>query len=141
MIAELEKLRFFRSLSLQQLDILSDRASVMEYEPGEIILDEHTTEKFVGYAVKGVGVLSITTRDGVVHAIETFANAPVGVVYLDGFNQPGVLAAKTRVKVIGWSLEDVEDLGEKHPSLALAFHKGLNFYLVQYIRRIVGTLL
>lgn len=140
MLAELEKLRFFRDTPVDQLRILESKARIREYNAGDNILEIEPEEKFIGYIVEGVGTYSIADRDGVLHSVDTYSNAPVGMMFLDKFDIPGDLKAKTKVKVITWSMEDLDMFAQKHPRLALDFYKGMSFYLVQSLKRVISML-
>jgi len=60
-------------------------------------------------------------------------------MYLDGFNQAGELVAETNVRIIAWTLDDLEYIEQDQPALELAFDKGINFYLIQNWRRLFNN--
>ncbi|MGL1862658.1 MAG: hypothetical protein OCC46_09065 [Pseudodesulfovibrio sp.] len=137
LIAELENLRFFRNLSYAQLEMLSENAKVIEYHAEDIIFNEDCPEKYIGYMVSGEGRFSATGEVGGPPNIKTFKHAPIGSIFLDGFSATWTLRAETEVRVIAWSLDYLAKLEEKYPALALAFYKGVNFYLIQNMRRLI----
>jgi len=42
--------------------------------------------------------------------------------------------------LIGWALKDIELIIEKHPKVATTLYKGMNFYLIQHIRSMIGSI-
>jgi len=138
MIAELENLRFFRELSHKQLAMLAEKAKLMKFLPGEVIIDENTPEKIIGYIISGEAQYIFTDQQGVLQKVENYSNAPIGAVYLDGFDVTGSMVAESDVRIIAWSLNDMADFEKTQPTLALVFYKGIIFYLIQNLRRLVG---
>lgn len=137
MIAELESLRFFRDLSHKQLDVLSEKASVLRFKAGDTIFDEDRMEKFIGYIIEGKGSFIFTGRDGIEYRMESYQNAPIGAIFLDGYSPPGALVADTDVKILGWRLPDIEQIEKDYPPLGLTFYKAISFYLIQNVRRLI----
>lgn len=140
MLSEIHDLRFFQDLNTRQLERLTQDAYIMECAAGDVILDQDTEERFIGYMVEGVAKVTLERSDGSSMELETNRNAPVGSMLLDGFNVAAPMTALEPVRIIAWPLESLKTLEAEQPSLAMLFYKGVNFYLIQYMRRLIGTL-
>jgi CRP-like cAMP-binding protein len=135
-------LETYKRLSDKWLERLAKIVRFVSYDGGAVIYEEFAASDFFGYIVEGEVEFTKSRSDRGREGLGVLGRGMmVGTSVFDGYLRAAATKAVTPVTLAVVRKEDLEELKEEEPTLALELHRDAVHFLMQVLRTLAGLTL